>query len=79
MPFPSRSHHYSPTGPLVGYALLVVLVQFLVPVLSLHQAAPLVSLHLPSYLAGQVVPCVESPFLGSPGLELPVVFVFPQL
>ena len=41
--------------PLVGYALLLVLVQFLVPVLSLHRVVPLASLHLPSYLAGQVV------------------------
>ena len=61
--------------PLVGYALLLVLVQFLVLVLSLHRVAPLASLHLPSYLAGQVVHWVESPFLGSQRLELPVLFV----
>ena len=64
--------------PLVCYALLLVLVQFLVPELSLHWVAPLASLHLLSYLAGQVVHWVESPFLGSKGLELPVVFVLPH-
>ena len=59
----------------VGYALLLVLVQFLVPVLSLHRVAQFAYLHLPSYLAGQVVHWAESLFLGSQGLELPVVFV----
>ena len=63
--------------PLVGYALLLALVQFLVLVLYLHQVAPLASLHLASYLAGQVVHWEESPFLGSQGLELPVVLVLP--
>ena len=53
--------------PQVGYALLVV------PVLSLHQVVPLASLHLPWFLAGQVLHWVESPFLGSHGLKLPVV------
>ena len=57
---------------LVGYALLLVLV------LSLHRVAPLASLHLPSYLAGQVVHWLESPFLRSQRLELPVVFVLPN-
>ena len=61
--------------PLVGYAMLLVLVQFLVPELSLHWEAPLACLHVPLYLAGQVVHWVESPFQGSQGLELPVVFV----
>ena len=58
--------------PLVGYALL------LVRVLSRHRVAPLASLHFPWYLAGQVLHWVVSPFVGSQGLELPVVFVFPH-
>ena len=58
---------------LVCYALLLALVQFLVPELSLHWVAP-----LSSYLAGQVVHWVESPLLGYQGLDMPMVFVLPH-
>ena len=63
---------------LVGYALLVVLIQSLVPVSSLHWMASVASLHLLLYLVGEVVHWAEFPFLGSQGLELPVVFVLPR-
>ena len=63
---------------LAGHTLLLFLVQFLVPVLSLHWVAPAASLYLLLYLVGQVVHWGESPLLGSQGLELSVVFVLPR-